>query len=619
MTGNAAPVAIPEKTFAVDRPIVGLVLMRPMIVLLTQDRIHPFHMEVDGSAATFRSVSFLDGFALHSNASEMAFVASDSAIAFLERVPDQDLAEDLCRTRRFEAAVAVLRSPGRDPDVTGGQLMSARERDLARVYGQYADDLFQSGRYAASLKAFQQSDVDPSTVLTRFNGLSSDAMCDQTVAALMPYLLHLRSRLPRQHPPSSAAPLTPADFAVVVDTMLLRTYLKADRRLVIPFLSQSPLVDVDQAAAALTSAGQFDALLFLYESRAMHDRALSLLQGLADSTTGTLSGTLPTIHYLRRLMDEDAIHHWDLIRRHAVWALDRDPITAAVKIFAYHHRRRSSVGSGEAHRTTIGPTAIIDYLKERAPVQAAIAFLEAYIANTGTTLAPIHNELAHLYMSAILQPGAPVDAGRRMQDFLCRCQYVDLPALLQDMPADKGDLLASERAVVLHRLGRSDEALRELVEHQGALAAIGFCNTHAPSSATRLHMQLLRVFLQPAAGDPMIEPALQLLHSHYRQLDACEVVKLLPDTLPVERVRDYVEKTVGHHLEVHRRNQIEKHLCRGQHRQAHLDLYARQRPRVVVDGCGRCDSCRQPIADPNVVVVRYPNGAVIDYKCLPDL
>lgn len=75
----------------------------------------------------------------------------------------------------------------------------------------------------------------------------------------------------------------------------------------------------------------------------------------------------------------------------------------------------------------------------------------------GTTLAPIHNELAHLYMSAILQPGAPVDAGRRMQDFLCRCQYVDLPALLQDMPADKGDLLASERAVVLHRLGRSDE------------------------------------------------------------------------------------------------------------------------------------------------------------------
>lgn len=58
----------------------------------------------------------------------------------------------------------------------------------------------------------------------------SSSLCVQTVAALMPYLLHLRSRLPRQQPPSSAAPLTSADFAVVVDTMLLRTYLKVGTR-----------------------------------------------------------------------------------------------------------------------------------------------------------------------------------------------------------------------------------------------------------------------------------------------------------------------------------------------------------------------------------------------------
>lgn len=199
--------------------------------------------------------------------------------------------------------------------------------------------------------------------------------------------------------------------------------------------------------------------------------------------------------------------------------------------------------------------------------------------------------------------------------------YYNASALLGRI---RGDSTLYEAIVLLHsRLGQHPEALHILVHKARDFeAADAYCAEHCKSyeaDEDNLFFRLLKIYLaMPEGTDPGQVPsnAFRLLNSRAHALDPLKVLPLLPTTIELARIEEYLRRAYQHTISEKRMKMVERNLCRMEQLHVRVRLQEAHKNFVVVDEKMVCDVCEKPL-DHHVFGV-YPNGVTAHFKCITD-
>lgn len=335
-----------------------------------------------------------------------------------------------------------------------------------------AYDLFAQKKFNDSMKEFIKLDTDPYDVIRLFPDLlpqqaeqaevSSDLTereLEEGLQALIKYLTEVRHKkqaetqgninatgnLNDKVPPSKST----QKLLQIIDTTLLKCYLQTNDALVAPLLRLNNC-HLGETERTLKKYGKQNELIILYQTKNQHRKALELLQGE--------SSVDRTINYLQHLGSE----HMGLILEFADWVLLSSP-EEGLKIFT------EDLAEVEA----LPRPRVLDYLL-RSHSNLVIPYLE-HVVHTWDDSNPLfHNALIHQYREkAVLEDSSAAFTKKKLLAFLEKSTCYTPDTVLMNFPTDS---LLEERAVILGRLGRHEQALAIYVRALGDIdRAIVYC------------------------------------------------------------------------------------------------------------------------------------------------
>lgn len=322
------------------------------------------------------------------------------------------------------------------------------------------------------MKEFLKLGTDPYDVIRLFPDLLPQSEAVETtdnikdkdlevgLLALIEYLTEVRHKLQAESQANVNARGNLNDKTVVskqtqqllqiVDTTLLKCYLQTNDALVAPLLrlNYCHLVETERT---LKKHGKHNELIILYQTKKQHRRALELLQ-----SDGSIDRT---ITYLQHLGSDNM----GLILEFADWVLNKTP-EDGLKIFT------EDLAEVEA----LPRPRVLDFLL-RSHNSCVIPYLE-HVVHTWEDSNPLfHNALIHQYREKVISNDTSAQHTRKkLLEFLEKSLYYTPDTVLGHFPTD--DLL-EERAVILGRLGKHEQALAIYVRGLGDLEkATQYCN-----------------------------------------------------------------------------------------------------------------------------------------------
>lgn len=131
----------------------------------------------------------------------------------------------------------------------------------------------------------------------------------------------------------------------------------------------------------------------------------------------------------------------------------------------------------------------------------------------------------------------------------------------------------------------------------------------------KLFLSLLRVYLvrEPGRKD-YTQQGIDLLNSYIADLDAAQVLALVPADWSIGLVNSFLRRSVRRNLHEHRMTQVEKGLARQAYLQRALEYHTLAARRIVIDEDTRCQFCRKLINDSPFAC--YPDGRLVHKKCM---
>ena len=120
-------------------------------------------------------------------------------------------------------------------------------------------------------------------------------------------------------------------------------------------------------------------------------------------------------------------------------------------------------------------------------------------------------------------------------------------------------------------------------------------------------------FLRSAAEIP--ENAFQLMNARGADFDPLEVLSVLPDDIPLEKIEDFLCASYQSVITEKRMKQVEANLCRMERILVNSRLHQEQSKSFHVDREVTCAVCQNLIGDS--VFGHCPNGTLVHFKCLP--
>lgn len=402
------------------------------------------------------------------------------------------------------------------------------------------------------------------------------------------FLPHVRLKrlafvLERMHIPVAA-------MAQVVDTTLLRVYLECIPGLVGPLLRVKNHCDVEQSESLLLNHRRYAELVDLYHGKRLYRNALQLLQSQGSDVSSTttdndsrdahncpLKGTCPIVRYLLRLPADQ----FDLVLEYVRWPLEAVAPSNAT-------RRTSSACSDDdeddidwpAPATVVAmvfaddrPAAVsfprsrvASFLRQISP-NLAVQYL-TYVFETWDDQTPVlHDDMVASLLEILLSlPDYSHDDSHianlrlQLQQFLRTSKPYSPEKALARLPDDG---LYEERALVLGRLGRHEQALCILVFSVGDLPmAEQYCIENSAECA-QVYVVLLKILVLPSPpadiqdneigliradsitfDDPKEQEAEvvrqrihrqfagHLLSTHYQSIPAADALRILPSDMP---------------------------------------------------------------------------------------
>lgn len=191
--------------------------------------------------------------------------------------------------------------------------------------------------------------------------------------------------------------------------------------------------------------------------------------------------------------------------------------------------------------------------------------------------------------------------------------------------------LFEERAIILGKLKRHEKVLAIHVQILGDIPkAVKYCEEVYDidtEAAQTIFIQLIEILLKPPTTppytgvelhprclEPNVEAVLELLEKHATKLNPYLVLKILPDNIPLIRLKPFLEIALHHSLEVRRNNQVLKGLLYSSNLQLREQVMQLESKSVLVSEFSVCPVCSKKFTNQSAFV-RYPNGTIVHYSC----
>ncbi|KZC13482.1 PREDICTED: vam6/Vps39-like protein [Dufourea novaeangliae] len=526
----------------------------------------------------------------------------------------------------------------------------------------YAHHLFANKRFQEAMDLFLKLGTDPYEVITLFPDLVTpssnssklneptpslpalqDRDLENGLRALIVFLTNVRDKLvsdtkSKEKDNSKEKAVVDGEknmttvaieqLLKIIDTTLLKCYLQTTDALVAPLLRLNHC-HLAEAEKTLLMHQKYPELIILYETKGQHRKALELLEKHAKENDPSLRGTERTIQYLQHLGKD----HMDLILKFAGWVLNEDP-EQGLRIFMEDIQAVEQLPRPK----------VLDYLL-RCHKDLVITYTEHVVHIWEDTNPLYHNALIHQYkekyLAAMSDNATPAEKEaaqhirQKLQQFLEKSAHYTPETILLQFPFDN---LFEERAIILGRLGRHQQAISIYINVLNDIPkAIDYCHNvytkyqnqenadkQKPSDGIEeVYMILIQQLLKPDTGcnpeiqrtaQPDLEMALKLLEKHAAKINPLKALEVLPDTVPIGRIKHFLEVSLQEKLNTRRRIQVLKGLLYAEHLQVQEQRMHYESQSVLMTEFNICPVCKKRFMNESAFA-RYPNGDIVHYSC----
>lgn len=400
-------------------------------------------------------------------------------------------------------------------------------------------------------------------------------------------------------PLTSLTPQQLIHFAQIVDTALFKSYLLYRPALLGSLCRVANWCEVSEVEEELRAREKFAELIFLYNGKKMHAKALALLQQLSENEDDIRDKLDPTVSYLQKLGPE----YLDQIFKSARWVFDQD--------------REMGLQVFMSEDVELPRSHVVDYLEKIDP-QISARYIEYLIEEKHEDGGMLHDRLAELYLSITISAKKRGDNQKRDETYAKLLHFIDTtnhyhPARLYGRLSED---LYEARAILLGRMGRHEHALELYAYKLGNFQkAEEYCKRvyHPDTETNTVFLTLLKLYLRPTAKDlpNLLPPALDLMRRQSHRLNPVETLQLLPPLVSAEEVRKFLQQAL-------RMPVCDSHVIReinkARSEQVARTLMILESRRVKVTDSRICPQCHKRLGS-SVIAVHAPRGEVTHYQC----
>ncbi|PCH42287.1 rab guanyl-nucleotide exchange factor [Wolfiporia cocos MD-104 SS10] len=405
-------------------------------------------------------------------------------------------------------------------------------------------------------------------------------------------------------PLSSLMPDQLVRFAQIVDTALFKSYLLVRPGLLAPLCRVGNWCEVSEVEEVLRAREKFSELIYLYNGKKMHNKALGLLRELSAQETDVRDKLMASVNYLQRL----GPGYIDQVFENSRWVLEQDS-EIGLEIFT-------------SEETDLPRQPVADFLEDFDPSICA-RYLEYLIEEREESSSLFHNRLAEVYLGMTVSAKKQKDEDRYRGAYAKLIRFIDttdhyhIDRLYGLLPSED---LFEAKAILLGRLGRHDNALELYVYRlQDYIKAEEYCKRiYRPNSDTsNVFLTLLRIYLHPTnqssktATSDLLRPALDLISRHSPRLDPNETLRLLPPLVTAQDVQAFLREALRAPI---LDTQIVREVAKTRRDEVSRRLMHLQTRRVKVTDSRICPQCHKRIGY-SVIAVHAPRGEVTHYQC----
>ncbi|KOC60066.1 Vam6/Vps39-like protein [Habropoda laboriosa] len=541
-----------------------------------------------------------------------------------------------------------------------------KTKQIYRIQTLYAHHLFRNKRFQEAMDVFLKIGTDPYEVIILFPDLvtsssNTSEVTDPTLPklqdhdlekglrALIGFLTAVRHKLISDTKPKdkdnakeksvvegekNMTAVATEQLLKIIDTTLLKCYLQTTDALVAPLLRLNHC-HLAEAEKTLLMHQKYSELIILYETKGQHRKALELLEKHAKGNDLSLKGTARTIQYLQHLGKD----HMDLILKFSGWVLNEDP-EQGLRIFMEDIQEVEQLPRPK----------VLDYLL-RCHKDLVITYLE-YVVHVWRDTNPLyHNVLIHQYkekcLAGMSKNATPTEQEtaqhlrQKLYQFLEKSAHYTPETILVHFPFDN---LFEERAIILGRLGRHQQVLSIYINLLNDIEkATQYCDKvytryqnletadkeKQTDRADEVYSLLINQLLKPDSEEilmtvcspeaqqtlqPDLEMALELLEKHASKINPLKALEVLPDTVPIGRIKHFLEVGLQKNLNARRRIQVLKGLLHAEQLQVKEQRMHYESQSALMTELNTCSVCKKRFGNQSAFA-RYPNGDLVHYSC----
>ncbi|KFB35035.1 AGAP002498-PA-like protein [Anopheles sinensis] len=636
---NEAKRTMNLKTLIWSEPFQSLVWDEPYAVGLINDAIEVRVFDnVEDKGTLIQSIPQLQKARFLVRGKQgLLYAASVSHLWCIQAVDISKQREHLLKEENFQLALKLTNISDESPEFKATKINEIQTR--------HAYNLFVKKHFRESMREFAQLNTDPLDVIRLFPDLLPDngknklsnysdkaapeldeKELENAILALIDYLADKRFPL-RKELKLNADGTTSKNVSAllaIIDTTLLKCYLQTNDSLVASVLRMNHCY-LEESERVLKKHEKYVELIILYQTKGQHKRALQLLQSQADVPGSPLYGHDRTIQYLQQLGSEFK----QLIFEFSGWVLQKHP-DDGLKVFIEEIPEVKNLPRAE----------VLDYLlKDHKTL--VIRYLEHIINVWNEQKALFHNILIQQYREKLLTFKNNTDAERSPQkkaerdivnekllNFLRKSKYYHAEKVLGEFPYTD---MFEERAIILGRLGKHEKALAIFVQILGDFEkGLAYCDDVYDADDAQncdVYVTLMKIILTPPSAPPYsdvpLHPrcqtpdhdmVLSILEKHAEKINPYAALQILPDTIPLVRIKHFLENALKYYLEKKQRAQVLKGLYYAEHLQIMEQKMLCESKHFLVTDLSVCAVCKKKFSNQSAFV-RLPEGSIVHFSC----
>ncbi|XP_035774752.1 vam6/Vps39-like protein isoform X2 [Anopheles albimanus] len=576
----------------------------------------------------------------------LLYAASVSHLWCIQAVDIAKQREHLLKEENFQLALKLTNISDENPEFKATKIHEIQTR--------HAYNLFVQKHFRESMREFAVLDTDPIEVIRLFPGLLPDngkqnkligagiiskpvppldeKEQEHAILALIDYLAEKRWGVQNELKKSgvgtggveSAGSRNVAALLAIIDTTLLKCYLQTSDSMVASVLRMNHCY-LEESERVLKKHDKYVELIILYQTKGQHKRALQLLQQQADVPGSPLYGHDRTVQYLQQLGTE----HKQLVFEFAGWVLTKHP-EDGLKIFIEDIPEVRNLPRAE----------VLDYLlKDHKAL--VVRYLEHVVNVWREEKALFHNILIQQYREKLLalkndkelesdaeKKAELATLNEKLLRFLKTSKHCHAEKLLGEFPYTD---LFEARAIILGRLAKHEKALAIFVQILGDYdKALAYCNDtydeHEPLHSD-VYVTLMKILLTPPTAPPysdvQLHPrcltpdhnmVLRILEEHASKINPYTALQILPDNIPLARIKHFLEMSLKYYLEKKHRAQVLKGLHYAEHLQIMEQKMHYESKHFLVSDLSVCAVCKKKFSNQSAFV-RIPDGSIVHFSC----